>query len=241
MDWKEINRRYVSPALHAREEGKNEEAESIFKEGLAATNNDGYIALKYGEFLKSESRLKEAKQYLEIAVARLPLEKYKRTARGELREVEQEIDKNAEKNLPVPMNQRPGRRIVLLSCTKRKKDYACTARGLYSASEEFESWAQLAERSFNSSYVVSAKHGLVEFTQLLCPYDRKLDDYSEKKEAWAGFIAARLRMDGATANDEITIVANDLYAACLSRALHHYGIKTRTFDLKDRPTPDLLE
>ena len=190
-DWDDTNSKYVRPALSAWRAGRIEEAEAIFKEGLAATGNDGFVALKYAECLEGLGRLEEAKDRYAIALGRLPMEKYRQQAREALDRITKLLEANKPKETMPEKDKMAGTRIGLISCTKSKKDYVCTARELYGESPDFKWWVDFAEENYARTYVVSAKHGLVELTQILCPYDRRLDDYNEReREAWALFIAA---------------------------------------------------
>jgi tetratricopeptide (TPR) repeat protein len=190
-------KKYLRRAISAWDAGRIEEGEVIFKEGLAATGNDGYVALKYGECLEALGRLEEAKAMLGLALCKLPMEKYKQQAREALDRITRLLAANKDGETAPEKPKMPGTRIGLISCTKRKKDYVCTARELYSESPNFNWWLSFAEGNYAHTYVVSAKHGLMELTQILYPYDRRLDEYNEgEREAWASFIAARLRLDG---------------------------------------------
>jgi len=87
MDWKQVNERFVNPAVSAWRAGKIREADTIFKQGLAATGNDGYVALSYAHFLEGCGRLKEAEEMFEIALERLPILEFKEKAKVGLERV----------------------------------------------------------------------------------------------------------------------------------------------------------
>jgi len=80
MDWRQINERFVNPAVAAWQAGKTQEAETVFKEGLVATANDGYVALNYAHFLEHCGRLKEAEEMFAVALKKLPLPEFKQRA-----------------------------------------------------------------------------------------------------------------------------------------------------------------
>jgi hypothetical protein len=134
-------------------------------------------------------------------------------------------------------HRRTGRKIGLLSCTKAKKEYTCTARELYSESKDFRWYLNFAEKNYDLSFVVSARYGLVELTQLLNWYDRCLNEYTEdERNAWGKFIIACLRREYITKNDIVYIHANETYRIYLCKALKKYGIPCRTFSCDARPT-----
>lgn len=230
MNWKEINQEYVVLAINAWHSGDLQKAERIFKEGMAATNNDGYVALKYGECLASSGRFEDARKTLEIAVERLPKPEYKQQAKEALSRVA-EIQREHESKRTLADETEKPRSIGLISCTRRKKDYACTARELYSASDKFRRALNVAEEKYDRTYVVSARHGLVDLKQLLSPYDRSLEDYNEsERQAWATFVAACLRAEGINAGQDIFVHANDLYFRYLCDALRGNGLKCTQID-----------
>ena len=87
MNWREINERYVRPALSAWKSGDPAAAETIFKEGLEATGNDGFVALKYAEFLEDAGRLEEAQRMFKIGLEKLPKPEFKQAAREGLQRI----------------------------------------------------------------------------------------------------------------------------------------------------------
>lgn len=69
------------------------------------------------------------------------------------------------------------KKIVLISCTKKKKDCRCAAWELYSASELFKKELVYARELTTDKYiyVLSAKHGLIQLTDELDPYNQTLN------------------------------------------------------------------
>lgn len=64
--------------------------------------------------------------------------------------------------------------LAFISCTKKKADRRCSARELYSASSFFRKALAVAEAVSDKVYVLSAKHGLVELSENLSPYEKTL-------------------------------------------------------------------
>ena len=76
--------------------------------------------------------------------------------------------------------------LALISCTKKKADRRCSARELYSASPFFRKALSVAEAVSDKVYVLSAKHGLVELSDLLSPYEKTLVGASRKiQKEWS--------------------------------------------------------
>lgn len=76
--------------------------------------------------------------------------------------------------------------LALISCTKKKADRRCSARELYSASPFFRKALSVAEAVSDKIYVLSAKHGLVELSDHLSPYEKTLVGASRKiQKEWS--------------------------------------------------------
>jgi uncharacterized HhH-GPD family protein len=143
--------------------------------------------------------------------------------------------------------------IVLVGCVKTKADEPRPARLLYQ-SALFRKRRRYAETRGHRWYVISAEHGLVYPDALLEPYDVALaeqpDDY---RQAWAGWVAARLRrVEGHLRGRRIEIHAGQAYAAPLLPLLRAEGAHVTQplagltqgqhlawYDQRsDRPSPD---
>lgn len=259
MDWKTINSRYVNPALEAAKAGQVGEAERLFREGLAASHEDGFVALRFAEFLESLARADEARRLFELALRKLPKADWKLKAKEGLERLaatspsrpspEVVAQEYASDWKPTsgglerlaPQSLTASARVGLLSCTKNKKHYACTARELYSESDSFRRHLPFAESQYAKTFVASAKHGLVALDQLLAPYDFNLGDYDvEERDVWARFIAARLHLEGIGENHSVYIHATDKYGIPLRDALDRYRISSRIIDFEGVPTEEDL-
>ena len=86
-EWRSVNIQYVYPAIDLWQKGKLSEAETIFLKGLDATNNDGFIALNYGQLLEEMKRFNEANKMYEIAWSTLSEPKNKGKAKKGLERV----------------------------------------------------------------------------------------------------------------------------------------------------------
>jgi hypothetical protein len=76
--------------------------------------------------------------------------------------------------------------LALISCTKKKADRRCSARELYSASPFFRKALSVAEAVSDKVYVLSAKHGLVDLSDHLSPYEKTLVGASRKiQKEWS--------------------------------------------------------
>ena len=79
-----------------------------------------------------------------------------------------------------------GVRVALLSCTKSKKTYACSAKEMYSPSTLFSKALAYTSRRYEAIYVLSAKYGLLELDTVIEPYNLTLKSLSkQQKKIWA--------------------------------------------------------
>src|SRR5690348_12351368 len=82
--------------------------------------------------------------------------------------------------------------LVLISCSRRKREQACAAGDLY-ISDRFAKARVYAEVTGRRWYVISAKWGLVHPDDTIAPYDMELAEQSSSyRAAWGNWVAARL-------------------------------------------------
>ncbi|MGA8941654.1 MAG: DUF6884 domain-containing protein [Thermoactinomyces sp.] len=60
--------------------------------------------------------------------------------------------------------------IAFVSCTRKKKDYPCSAENLYSASALFRKAFSFGKDRYDKVYIVSAKYGLLKPDEEIEPY-----------------------------------------------------------------------
>lgn len=82
-------------------------------------------------------------------------------------------------------------RIVIASCTKRKRDELSPARLLYSPSAYFRKQRAYAEAVGDEWWIQSAEHGLVHPDDEIGPYDTRADQLDDL-DGWAKTIATEL-------------------------------------------------
>jgi hypothetical protein len=89
-----------------------------------------------------------------------------------------------------------GRTVVLISCSRKKKQTKDAASELYT-SPRFRLSRSLADHLKLQYFVVSAKYGLLASTEVIEPYDVSLELFNdEQRIAWADDILDRLRLEG---------------------------------------------
>lgn len=101
-------------------------------------------------------------------------------------------------------------RIALVACTKLKAVEASDAAHLYT-SPLFRAASEYAKATTDEWFILSAKHGLVNPTTVLSPYDESLKGLSSEERAhWADRVGAALRKVLRT-GDTVTILAGMEY------------------------------
>lgn len=111
------------------------------------------------------------------------------------------------------------RRVILVSCAATKLDRPAPAADLY-ASPLFRAARCYAEASGHPWLVLSARHGLVEPTTVLKPYDTKLTDLKpDERSAWADRVTRALYFRGFGGWGVFEVHAGNTYARPLRDAL----------------------
>lgn len=114
--------------------------------------------------------------------------------------------------------------VVLISCTKMKFNEAMAAKDLYAASAWFRSaWAYARSRATSPMFdihILSAKHGLVNPTKVLEPYDYKMPAPIVPRLNWAIKVRGALRPIYAGRNVCFWLIAGKHYRDPLAGLLN---------------------
>ena len=111
-------------------------------------------------------------------------------------------------------------KIVLISCTKSKQNYACPARELYSKSDLFQKEYHFAKSFANKIYILSAKYGLVDENEILSPYNQTLCGASvQTKKDWARKVLKQMEETFDMDSDEFVFLAGRNYTEYLVSAI----------------------
>lgn len=114
--------------------------------------------------------------------------------------------------------------ICLVECASAKVPSATEARELYD-SALFKKSRAYAERAFDGWYVLSAKHGLVEPSALLEPYNVTLKGLGmDARRTWADGVLAQLR-SRLRSGDQVTFLAGMRYREFLVEPLRATGVE----------------
>lgn len=103
-------------------------------------------------------------------------------------------------------------KIGLISCSKAKKDYFCSAEEMYSESNIFKLSLEYAKKICDEVFVLSAKHGLLNLEDTIHPYDESLVDKSlAERRKWSQEVVSRLKYRTDLERDEFIILAGKKY------------------------------
>lgn len=126
-------------------------------------------------------------------------------------------------------------KIALVSCSKKKQTYPCQAKGLYSASQLFSLSYRYAEMLAEKVYILSAKYGLVERTQVLAPYNLNLGDLPENRQMdWANYVLGQMRQRFDLQHDTFIILAGQNYYRNLLPHLANWELPLGNLQLEAR-------
>lgn len=112
--------------------------------------------------------------------------------------------------------------VGLISCASRKRPDAAEAKELYD-SILFTKSREYVEQRCDFWFILSAKYGLVEPTEIIEPYDETLNRKSRQQRVeWADRVWAVLRQR-LKPDDHITILAGEKYRENLMERITRYG------------------
>jgi hypothetical protein len=86
-------------------------------------------------------------------------------------------------------------KVALVSCTKHKNNYTCTAKEMYKESTLFKKAVKYIEQQdYDNWYVLSAKYGLIKQSDEIEPYDITLNNMkvSDRKN-WSDLVLKQLK------------------------------------------------
>lgn len=85
-------------------------------------------------------------------------------------------------------------RVVLISCSGKKESVRCAARDLYLPSDLFAKSRAFAEHLRLDYAILSAKHGLLQPSRVIAPYNERLGGKRDRGR-WAEKVLKQLRRD----------------------------------------------
>ncbi|QGQ44750.1 DUF6884 domain-containing protein [Metabacillus sediminilitoris] len=85
-------------------------------------------------------------------------------------------------------------KIALVSCTKLKADYPCSAREMYQESTLFKKAVKyLEQKDYDEWFVLSAKYGLLKQHDVIEPYDLTLNNMrASERKSWSELVIKQI-------------------------------------------------
>jgi len=116
-------------------------------------------------------------------------------------------------------------RIVLISCVSKKRQEISQAQDMY-ISPLFKGAYRFAKSmAVDRIYILSAKYGLLEESDLIEPYNETLNDKSQPEiKMWSEKVLQELRNNADLEKDEFIILAGEKYRKYLIKAMLHVTI-----------------
>lgn len=118
------------------------------------------------------------------------------------------------------------KKIVLLSCGKKKRNRRAKAGDMY-ISPLFTKSLNYAKQKLRPDriFILSAKHGLLGLGDEIEPYDKTLNDMGEgEKRQWASKVLKQLQSRADLDSDHFTFLAGDDYRKFLIHDIKHYSV-----------------
>ena len=115
------------------------------------------------------------------------------------------------------------KKIVLLSCGKKKRNRRAKAGDMY-ISPLFTKSLNYAKQKLRPDkvFILSAKHGLLGLGDEIEPYDKKLND--RERRQWASKVLKQLQSHANLDSDHFTFLAGDKYREFLIPHIKHYSV-----------------
>lgn len=117
------------------------------------------------------------------------------------------------------------KKIVLLSCGRKKRQHKTKASDLYIGSLFKLALQYARNQNPDAIFVLSAKHGLLDLDTEIEPYDKTLNKMiSAERKEWAKAAAAQLNERTDVENDHFVFLAGQKYREHLIPHISHYKI-----------------
>ncbi len=103
--------------------------------------------------------------------------------------------------------------IVFISCTKKKQNYPCKAKEMYTASQWFRGGWQYAESLRPEKiYILSAKYGLLDPDEQIEPYEKTLSSARENEiKKWSIMVSKQIKKAGIDRNEQAVFLCGKNY------------------------------
>ena len=117
------------------------------------------------------------------------------------------------------------KRIVLISCCKKKKNLPCKACVLYESDLFRKSYKYAVTLKPDRIFILSAKHHLLESNEVISPYDLSLNEMNTQEvKNWAEKVIQQLSSVSDLNGDDFTVLAGNKYRKYLINRMDNYEV-----------------
>lgn len=118
------------------------------------------------------------------------------------------------------------RKIVLLSCVSKKRDFKTTAANLYDSTLFKYAFRYAKSLNPDKIYILSALYGLLETDEIVKPYNKTLNEMNKRDRIeWSNIVLEQLRdKELDLNNDHFVILAGNNYRKYLLHHISHYEL-----------------
>ena len=119
------------------------------------------------------------------------------------------------------------KKIVLISCTKKKLSQPEKAKNIYMPSAYFRKMRAFAEKFGDVWFILSAKHHLLNPEEIIEPYHNYLGSFNKVMlKKWADIVISELSTH-VDKGDEVTLIAGKKYVEYIIIDLQHMDLKVK--------------
>ncbi len=116
-------------------------------------------------------------------------------------------------------------KIVLISCASKKLQDKTKAKNLYISPLFKANMKYVSSLQPDKIFILSAKYGLLDLDDEICPYNETLNKKSEKEiKLWAEDVLNKLKKEADLKKDEIIFLAGEKYRKYLIPEINNYKI-----------------
>ena len=117
------------------------------------------------------------------------------------------------------------KKIVLITCVKKKRDIKCKAEDLYISPFFKKNLAYAKSLSPDKIFILSAKYGLLPLDKEIDTYDLTLNTFKKDElKRWAENTLRQLQQETNIDNDKFIFLAGDKYRKYLLPRIKNYEI-----------------
>lgn len=115
--------------------------------------------------------------------------------------------------------------IVLISCVAKKKESKSLAKDIYISPLFKGAYSYAKKLNPDKIFILSAKYGLLEETDIIEPYNETLNTKKQKEiRLWSDKIISELEKKTNLHEDQFIILAGEKYRKYLLCRIKHYSI-----------------